>query len=59
MTKTIMVEGSIEKVTREEIIMAIKAVKPGKVVGPRDGQFRIIKPNPESESFFLQLAQST
>ena len=36
MTAATMVDGPIEKITRQEMTISIKAIKPGKVAGPSE-----------------------
>ena len=42
MTEANMVEGLMEKVTWEEIVIAVKAIKPGKTAGSSEGRAEMI-----------------
>ena len=57
-TAASMVEGSIKDVTREEMAIAIKVMKPGKAAGPSEACAEMISANGEVEvSVMVELCQ--
>ena len=58
MTEASMVEGPIKKVSREEVAIPIKAMKPGKVAGPSEVCAKMISASREVRvSVMVELCQ--
>ena len=57
MTEASMVEGPIEKVAREEMTIAIKAMKPGKAAGPSEVCVEMVFTNGEVAISIMKLCQ--
>ena len=58
MTEGSMVKGPIKKVTREEMVIAVEAIKPGKTAGPSEVCAQIISASEEVEiAVMMELCQ--